>query len=184
MFSYCHSLLLELLLTYPEGGCSFDQLHSSILESFFPGHLWYNLRQERFFKLQRHGEELAHLWAASSCPPKFSKFPMNEKEIVDVISEGITWEAWSLLVFCSKPASYVKLSQMSVTAGAVKYNDNLQGQEQKVSHRILVMLAMEPSQCPSGRGFGSRLCLNYGQPGHISRFCWTREASRPGPSSA
>lgn len=89
IFPHCRSPLLEVLLTCLEGGSSFDQFHSRVLESFVPGRLRENLRQARFCRLQHHGEELAHFVSSVKLAARILKIPMNEKEVVEVILEGI-----------------------------------------------------------------------------------------------
>lgn len=89
IFLHCRSPLLEVLLTCLEGGSSFDQFHNRVLESFVPGRLKKNLRQERFCRLQHHGVELAHFVSSVKLAARIFKIPMNEKEVVEVILEGI-----------------------------------------------------------------------------------------------
>lgn len=183
VFPNCRSPLLEVLLSCLGGGTSFDVFHSKVLENFLPGRLRENLRQERFCRLQGQGEELAHFVSSVKLAAKVLKIGMSEKEIVDVILEGIAPEIRSLLVFCNRPTTFAELSQMCVSAGAIQYNDRLRKSINNQRQPVQVMPIMGNPQAPSGGNFGPRLCYGCGQPGHIRRFCRSGVVSRPGPSS-
>lgn len=183
-FPHCRSPLLEVLLSCLERGVTLDQFHGSLVENFLPGRLRENLRQERFCRLQRHGEELAHFVNSVKLAAKVLRIPMTEREIVEVIIEGITPEARSRLVFCSRPTSFVELSRICVTAGAVAYNDQSRGVQQPSRNRLPVMQINAPPIGQGMRQMGPRVCFGCGQPGHIRRFCRAQGVSQPSSRSA
>lgn len=170
IFPHCQEPLLEILVSCLESGANFEEFHTRLLENFVPGRLRENLRQQKFYRLQKQGEELASFVSSIKLAAKVLKVGLTEKEIVNVIIEGVTPEERSRLVFTNRPHSFADLTRMCITSAGVAYNDILrQGLQSRALPTVPVMQIRRPqTNFPMNR---PQVCFGCGQPGHIRRFC-------------
>lgn len=181
IFPYCRSPLTERLLSCMERNVVFELFHQEILDYFIPSRLREQLKQRRFFRLQRSSETLASFVTDIKLVAKVLRVGMSELEIVGVILDGVAPEERSRLVFSSRPTNFAELDRLCVTSRSVAYADSLrQGQGLGVEGRRIPVRQILPEVQKGCWNAGNQLvCFGCGERGHIRRFCNKSDGRTP-----
>lgn len=184
VYPYCRSPLTERVTSFLESGQNFETFHKEILEFFVPGRLLQQLRQEKFYRLQRPRESLATFASDLKHVARLLRINLSETEIVDVILGGLTAEERSRLVFSKKPTTFLELDHLSIVSRNVAYTDSLRSSSRGFELKSRgsdpqVMAVQESPYGQNNRRRGDFICYNCGGRGHTQRYCRAPRNQRP-----
>ncbi|KAG8265203.1 hypothetical protein J6590_100004 [Homalodisca vitripennis] len=102
---FCLRPLSDRLLDCLKRRASFDEFHAQVIEYFIPGRVMERLRVERIYRPQAPGETLSQFVGEIRGVAQILRLDLSERQLVDIILEGINLEDRCRLVFCTRPTS-------------------------------------------------------------------------------
>lgn len=173
IFPYSRGPMAELVTRIMHQGGSLDSLHRETLDTFIPGRLREQLRQKYFYRVQAHDESLALFITSIRDAARVLRIDMPEREIVQVILEGVTPQERSRLVFAERPQGFDDLHRLCVMSRSIQMADEtrLSSQSRERSDN-----PHNPPQRQRGLSLNRRrgddpVCFHCRQPGHLMRSC-------------
>ncbi|KAG8271441.1 hypothetical protein J6590_062253 [Homalodisca vitripennis] len=171
---FCLRPLSDRLLDCLKRRASFDEFHAQVIEYFIPGRVMERLRVERIYRLQAPGETLSQFVGEIRGVAQILRLDLSERQLVDIILEGINLEDRCRLVFCTRPTSWADLDRLCIASRGVQDADFLR-------ERLMGHLPSEPPgkvRVSAGLGQGVQLprgqpptCFGCNQRGHLRRDC-------------
>ncbi|KAG8322295.1 hypothetical protein J6590_026551 [Homalodisca vitripennis] len=171
---FCLRPLSDRLLDCLKRRAPFDEFHAQVIEYFIPGRVMERLRVERIYRPQAPGETLSQFVGEIRGVAQILRLDLSERQLVDIILEGINLEDRCRLVFCTRPTSWADLDRLCIASRGVQDADFLR-------ERLMGHLLSEPPgkvRVSAGSGQGVQLprgqpptCFGCNQRGHLSRDC-------------
>ncbi|KAG8300477.1 hypothetical protein J6590_075053 [Homalodisca vitripennis] len=171
---FCLRPLSDRLLDCLKRRAPFDEFHAQVIEYFIPGRVMERLRVERIYRPQAPGETLSQFVGEIRGVAQILRLDLSERQLVDIILEGINLEDRCRLVFCTRPTSWADLDRLCIASRGVQDADFLR-------ERLMGHLPSEPPgrvRVSAGSGQGVQLprgqhptCFGCNQRGHLRRDC-------------
>lgn len=180
---YCLPPLKDRLLECLRRGVTFDAFHAQIIEFFIPVRVMERLRVERVYRPQAPAETLSCFVDGIRRVAEVLRLSLGERQLVDLILEGIKPDERSRLVFCQRPLSFADLERLSIVSRSVQDADAqrevMRGSRPQVPNSTLVPppVVREPYGPPTQRE-RVPVCFGCGQRGHMRRECRQGQARR------
>jgi hypothetical protein len=106
IYPYCKGEILALLTQALMASEPFDFFHARVLNQFIPARLLFQLRIERYERVQKEGESLANYIQAVRDAALILRIVDTEAQVVGRIVEGLTPTQRARFVFQAPPTSY------------------------------------------------------------------------------
>ena len=90
------------------------EFHREVLETFVPGRLLEQLKQQHFYRVQARGESLAAFVHRVRDAARILGVGLSEEEVVQIILEGVTPQERLWLVFAERLHRYRDLDKLCV----------------------------------------------------------------------
>jgi hypothetical protein len=172
----------------------FSRYHADLLSFFVPSRLFTQLKQELFHRLQRNNEPLANYVLEIKEAANVLLLRLSEKEIVDVILDGLHPTERSRFVFTARPNNFIELDQLSIQSQNVRYADLLRSDNVGLAYSNSTV-STRPRFTNPTRTYHSQVsqntdrnrntirCYQCGRVGHMSRECRQSNKYAPNPKN-
>ena len=131
IYPYCRGSLPELVTNTVRRGGSIDSLHGEVLDSFIPGRRRDQLRLKLYYQVQANEEVLADFVHNIRNTARILSLGLPERDIIQVILEGVTPQERSRLVFADRPRCFADLDRLYVVSRTVQAMDESQDRAAK-----------------------------------------------------
>lgn len=171
---FCLKPLSDRLFDCLRRGVSFDIFHAEVIEYFIPARVMERLRVERVYRPQAPAETLSRFVGDIRGVARVLRLGFSERQLVDLILEGVKPEERSRLVFCARPSSFADLDRLSIFSRGVQDADL----QREAMMRHLPHTPSRPTFPPVQSGRSEQnprgqapSCFGCGQRGHVRRDC-------------
>ncbi|URQ09131.1 hypothetical protein [Halyomorpha halys erranti-like virus 1] len=102
------------LILLHQGSNDFNAFHQAAINSFIPARQLNDIVKNLFLRKQGQSEKLSQYISDIKESAAVLLLNMTEREVVDIILEGINFKTRSCATFCCRPTSYAELDRLCI----------------------------------------------------------------------